>query len=65
MEKVNFIITSFEDVRKQGSELELNKVYTGEITPDQSKVYYTDNAQCDWVFYVGDTCVLESKKDKI
>jgi hypothetical protein len=58
MKKVNFLITSFEDPRKSQSELELYKVFQGEITEDAKQVYYTDNADTQWVFWVGDTCTV-------
>lgn len=58
MKKVNFMVTSFEDTRKHGSELKLNTVFRGKITPDGSQIYFTDNAECDWVFWVGDTCII-------
>lgn len=57
-QKVSFKILKIEDTVKQGSEVELNKTFIGEISKNLNEVYFTDAAACDWIFYIGDTCEL-------
>ena len=62
MRKVPFIITQFLDPRKQGSELELNKTFLGELhTEEVDKIYYTDVVGTEWIFYPGETCIVLPK----
>ena len=57
---VKFEITHFEDSRKTLCELEVGDVYRGELDESGQRVYITDQAGVDWVFYVGDTCKIIS-----
>lgn len=56
--KVDFIPTAFIDPRKFNSELEIGEVFSGMINKEKTMVYYTDNAETEWVFYVNETCQL-------
>lgn len=53
-----FIVAKINDIRKKGSEIALNRIFIGRLSKDKKKVYYTDNVDCDWCFYVGDTCSI-------
>lgn len=55
---LKFEITRFEDSRKTLCELEINGIYYGELDESGKRVYYTDQAGVNWIFYVGDTCNL-------
>lgn len=57
-EKVKFKILKIYDTRKQGSEIEIDKEFEGEISSNLKEIYFTDKANCEWVFYIGDTCEL-------
>lgn len=57
-EKVKFRILKIEDTRKQGSEVEINAELKGEISTNLKEIYFTDKADCEWIFYIGDTCEL-------
>lgn len=58
MSEVYFVITEILDTRKINSEIELDKVFQGELDPSGRVVYFTDKANVQWVFYVSDTCWL-------
>lgn len=55
--KVQFKILTIEDTRKQGSEINTYGVFEGELI--EAKVFYTDKTGTEWIFYPGDTCILE------
>ena len=57
---VIFEIFAFNDSRKILCELEIGGTYRGELDESGQRVYYTDQAGVDWVFYVDDTCKLIS-----
>ncbi len=57
-EKVKFKVLKIEDARKQGSEVEIGAEFKGEISSNLKEIYFTDKANCEWVFYIGDTCEL-------
>lgn len=60
--EVNFKVTKIEDVRKNGSLLELNKEYSGILNPNNNAVYWEDiGSGQSWVFWVGDTCEIIKK----
>ena len=40
--------------------LEVGGVYRGELDESGQRVYITDQAGGEWVFYVGDTCKIIS-----
>lgn len=56
--KVNFKVTEACDIRKQGSEVAVGAILTGEIDATGHRVFYTDRADVEWIFYVGDTCEI-------
>ncbi len=56
MDKVTFKVLRFEDSRSSSSELEIGRTYLGQI--DKNKVYYTDQAGDNWIFYINDTCEI-------
>jgi len=57
-QKVKFKILKIEDYRKQGSEVEIGNEFEGELSPSLKEIYFTDKANCEWIFYIGDTCEL-------
>lgn len=57
-QKVKFKVLKIEDSRKQGSEIEIEKEFEGEISSNLKEIYFTDKANCQWIFYIGDTCEL-------
>jgi len=61
--KVEFKVLQLVDSVKNGSELEVGNSYSGIM--DSNRIIYTDNVDCEWIFYVGDTCELCVKKDKL
>jgi len=68
--KTKFYITQILDTRKFGSDIEYNKIFTGDYSHDKKKVFYTDGANCEWCFWIDNTCRIikhsfESKKEII
>ena len=55
---VKFKVTKIIDARKDNSEIEVDGIYTGMVSKNRKRVYYTDNAGCNWAFYPGDTCEI-------
>lgn len=53
-----FKITEVCDIRKQGSEIAPGKLLMGDLSACGRRIYYTDKANSQWIFYVGDTCEL-------
>ncbi|MBA4848986.1 hypothetical protein [Emticicia sp. BO119] len=58
MSVTKFSVLKLDDARSHGSELELNGVYIGELDESKSLVYFTDKAEDEWFFYIGDSCEL-------
>jgi len=58
MNTVNFKPTNLVDPVKYGSALTVDKPFKGELSQCKTKVYWTDSNGLQWIFYVGDTCVL-------
>lgn len=62
MTKVKFRVLELCDPPKQKSEMAVGNVYIGEFEQakylPKGKVTYTDKAEADWIFYVGDTCEI-------
>lgn len=56
MKMIFFRVLRFEDSRSSSSELEIGRTYLGQI--DKNKVYYTDKAGDNWIFYINDTCEI-------
>jgi len=60
MSKVKFKVTEVLDFVKQGSKVAPGIKLKGELDASKKRIYYTDRAKCEWVFYVGVTCELIS-----
>lgn len=58
MSYVKFKVLEVCDTRKEGSQVEVGAVLRGQINNDNTKVFFTDRANCEWIFYIGDTCEL-------
>ena len=58
MQAVRFRVLSIEDKRSTNSEIQVCGTYIGEANDLRNRVYYTDNAGDDWIFYVDDTCEI-------
>jgi len=58
MQAVRFRVLSIEDKRSTNSEIQVGGTYIGEANDLRNRVYYTDNAGVDWIFYVDDTCEI-------
>lgn len=58
MSLVKFKVISLDDARSHGSEMAVGNEYSGEMDESGSRVFYTDKANDDWVFYVGDSCEI-------
>lgn len=56
--KVKFKILKIEDIRKHGSTVEVNKVFSGIYYPSNNCIQFTDINNQDWSFSVGDTCII-------
>lgn len=56
--KVKFYINQILDTRKQGSDIQYNRIFVGELQNNTKKIYYTDEADCDWCFWIGKTCTV-------
>ena len=59
---VKFKVTEVCDIRKQGSEVAVGNILTGEIDATGHRVFYKDRADVEWIFYVGDTCEIVPDK---
>ena len=55
---VKFKVTEVCDITKQGSEVAVGNILKGEIENGNRRIFYTDKANCQWIFYVGDTCEI-------
>ncbi len=58
---VKFKVLALFDPRKTCSDLEIGNIYYGEQI-DEWRVRYTDKANVDWTFYIGDTCEILTYK---
>lgn len=57
--EVNFRVLKIEDTRKCNSILKVNATYKGILNKNTNAVYWEDSgSNQDWVFWVGDTCVI-------
>ena len=55
---VKFKVTEVCDIAKQGSEVAVGNILKGELEKGNHRIFYTDKANCQWIFYVGDTCEI-------
>lgn len=54
-----FVVLQLCDPVKSGSNLKVGATLPGELSEDLKRVFYTDPVtDCEWIFYVGDTCAL-------
>lgn len=56
--RVRFVVIKIIDTIKQGSEIELNKEFSGQLSDNKQKIYYTDKVGVEWVFFIGLTCKI-------
>lgn len=56
--KVIFRVIEVCDIRKQGSQIEVGAILVGSADKSGKRVYFTDKADSQWIFYVGDTCMI-------
>ncbi|NUQ82031.1 MAG: hypothetical protein HUU10_10505 [Bacteroidetes bacterium] len=56
--QVVFRVLQLVDGPKSKSELLVGENYIGELEESGKRVFYTDMAKVDWIFYVGDTCEI-------
>jgi len=59
-----FRITEVCDIRKQGSEVAVGNILQGDLAPCGKRIFYTDRADVEWIFYIGDTCELVEEPSK-
>lgn len=55
---MRFRILKVEDIRKGNSVVAVGNELVGNLSGCQTKIYFTDNENVDWIFYIGDTCEL-------
>ncbi|MFN3852152.1 MAG: hypothetical protein ACK4NY_22145 [Spirosomataceae bacterium] len=55
---VNFKVVSIADKAKQGSNVLIGAILQGRLDSTCKRIYFTDNVDTDWIFYVNDTCTL-------
>jgi hypothetical protein len=58
MDAVRFRVLSIEGKRSTNSDIQVGETYVGEANDHRNRVYYTDTAGDDWIFYVDDTCEI-------
>lgn len=55
---INFKVECLADSPKQGSSVLIGAILQGRFDSTCKKIYFTDNVDVDWIFYVNDTCTL-------
>lgn len=55
---VKFKVLQVIDSVKQRSQVKIGAVLNGDLSSNGKLVYFTDKANCEWIFYVGDTCEI-------
>ncbi|NBA78595.1 hypothetical protein [Flectobacillus sp. BAB-3569] len=58
MDAVRFRVLAIEGKRSTNSDIQVGGTYVGEANDLRNRVYYTDQAGDDWIFYVDDTCEI-------
>lgn len=58
MQTIRFRLLSIDEPRSSQSDLEVGGIYIGEVNDLRNRVYYTDKAGDEWVFYIGNNCEI-------
>lgn len=56
--EVRFKVTEIIDSRKEGSTIELDKIYTGQRDGNSNRIYFDDVNGQQWTFWIGTSCEL-------